>query len=292
MSTPKKLTLFFAILLSLSLILSLPSCITGPVEATAIVSTSSTHSIPQPTTSLKVMSLNLAHGRKDGFHQFFQSDATILSHLREIATVLEREKPDVVAAQEADGPSFWSGNFSHVDYLANTAKLGYWVRGEHVKGLGLSYGTAVLSKWPLLEAVSKTFRQVPPTPAKGFVVSTVQTTKPIQVVSVHLDFARASLRQQQVAEMVNYLKPRGGPWVIMGDFNCNWGQEETLPKLVKELNLQAFRPEATDLNTFPQSSPRSRIDWILISSELQFGEYRTLTDTLSDHLGVVAWIQL
>jgi hypothetical protein len=34
-----------------------------------------------------------------------------------------------------------------------------------------------------------------------------------------------------------------------------------------------------------------RLDWILVSDELEFGGYRTLPDQLSDHLGVVAEIR-
>jgi hypothetical protein len=35
-----------------------------------------------------------------------------------------------------------------------------------------------------------------------------------------------------------------------------------------------------------------RLDWILVSEELAFSSYRTLPDRLSDHLGVVAEIEL
>ena len=65
--------------------------------------------------TLRVMTLNLAHGRGEAFHQLFQKSTTIIQNLDEISAMLKREQADVVALQEADAPSFWSGNFHHVD---------------------------------------------------------------------------------------------------------------------------------------------------------------------------------
>lgn len=42
--------------------------------------------------------------------------------------VITRENPHVVALQEADGPSFWSGKFNHVDYLARTGGYSYYLQ--------------------------------------------------------------------------------------------------------------------------------------------------------------------
>ena len=67
---------------------------------------------------LRLMSLNIAHARRKAQHQSLLKDTTIRRNLELIAGVLERERPDVVALQEADGPSFWSGGFDHVTALA------------------------------------------------------------------------------------------------------------------------------------------------------------------------------
>ena len=65
-------------------------------------------------SKLKVMTFNMAHGRGDSFHQLLQSTDTTLDNLDAISVMLNREQPDVIALQEADGPSFWSGNFNHL----------------------------------------------------------------------------------------------------------------------------------------------------------------------------------
>jgi endonuclease/exonuclease/phosphatase family metal-dependent hydrolase len=79
--------------------------------------------------------------------------------------------------------------------------------------------------------------------------------------------------------------------VLMGDFNCGFRAKDlTLSMLARELNLQTHEPWATDMVSFP---PRNkRFDWIMISAELDFLEYRTLPDVLSDHRAVVATLKL
>ena len=70
---------------------------------------------------LRLMTLNVAHGRSDGPNQIFQKTRNIRANLGTIAKLLSRVGPDVVALQEADGPSFWRGKFDRVEYLATNA---------------------------------------------------------------------------------------------------------------------------------------------------------------------------
>jgi len=249
----------------------------------------------EPRDTLTVMTLNLAHGRRDGFHQALQRRERIEQNLSEVAAELARVDPDVVALQEADGPSIWSGSFDHVRYLASTARFGNFVRGEHVKGLKLAYGTALLAQLPLDDAQSVTFAPSPPTFSKGFVVSTVgwpgRPDVVLDVVSVHLDFARRSVREAQVDALAGVLDRRGRPAIVMGDFNCELAAKNSpLQKLVDARRLTAYQPDAKGFATFPSFG--SRLDWILVSRGLDFAGYRTLPATLSDHLGVVAELKL
>ncbi|MCA9544840.1 MAG: endonuclease/exonuclease/phosphatase family protein [Myxococcales bacterium] len=247
-----------------------------------------------PPGRLRVMTLNLAHGRSDGFHQVLQSKQRIVTNLSRVARVIDREAPDVVALQEADGPSLWSGQFDHVRFVAAETGFADYVRGEHVVGLRTRYGTALMSRVGLTDARSITFRPSPPTLSKGFVLATVPVPgKPgvaVDVVSVHLDFARQGVRRRQVQELVNTLVERPNPRLILGDFNATWGGEETLQALVDGLELVAWQPDAGDQATFPFNG--KRLDWILASPRLSFLDYRVLDDTVSDHRPVVALLAL
>jgi len=260
--------------------------------------------------SLTVMTLNLAHGRKDGAHQALLSPETIRSNLDEVAAMLAGGKPDVVALQEADGPSIWSGNFDHVEYLARGAGFPHCLRGEHVCGLGLSYGTALLSRLPMADGRSVTFPSSPPTLPKGYISATVawpgDPDSRVCVVSVHLDFSRQSVRQRQVREMITRLSKLEVPLIVVGDFNDSWQRdseqqdseqqdseqraENPLRYLARELDLKAFEPAAEALGTFVSAD--RRLDWILISPSLEFVEYKNIAEVVSDHRAVVAELRM
>ncbi|MBN2255336.1 MAG: endonuclease/exonuclease/phosphatase family protein [Deltaproteobacteria bacterium] len=243
--------------------------------------------------TLRVMTLNIAHGRKNGRHQLLRRTSTIQANLDDVAVVLQRQSPDVVALQEADGPSAWSGSFDHVRYVAEKAGLAYSIRGEHVKRKNTSYGTAILSDFPIDTSVSVTFSPSPPTFSKGYVMSTVEVpgNRAVDVVSVHLDFSRKAIRERQALEIAERLRKRTRPLIVMGDFNCDWASREmTLRLLMDSLRLTAYCPGAKNMITFPKSN--RRLDWILVSSDFEFVTCNVIGDTLSDHQGVIADVRL
>ncbi len=245
---------------------------------------------------LTVMTLNAAHGRATAFHQALVSRKTVKQNLQNVAECVKAIQPDVLALQEIDGPSLWSGSFDHVDFLSTATAMEHGFRGEHVNTIGLSYGTALLSRSPFTKTQSATFANSFPTPPKGIVWCRIAPWKQkpnlsICVASVHLDFARGSVRQRQVAEIADALQQIDCPLVLMGDFNCSWNSEETLHDLAASLQLHPFVPNATGGATFPTTG--QRLDWIFVSSEFEFESYGPLdNESLSDHLPVVARISL
>lgn len=237
---------------------------------------------------LRVLTLNTAHGRSQGLHQTLQRGHRIRDNLAAIADVLAREAPDVVALQETDAPSFWSGRLDHAGFIGERAGLGWFLRGAHVRGPRLAYGTALLASRPIDEGVSVRFRRSPPTPTKGFVVGRVAFGGgAVDVVSLHLDFSRAAIRRRQLVDVVRTVHDRRRPVVVMGDFNCKWrGRDRTLHGLAEALHLTAWAPEDDGHGTFHRSG--ARLDWVLVSRELAFAHHDTLPDEVSDHRAVVA----
>lgn len=263
------------------------------VTANGKAATSITPATPRAST-LKLMTLNIAHGRSTGFHQLLQSRSTHVENLDQIREVLRREMPHLVALQEADGPSFWSGNFNHVNYLADK-QFYYQVRGEHADRMNLSYGTALLSNLRLENPLAITFAPAVAAAPKGFVVATIdwpgQRITEVDVVSVHLAALRKSLRKEQATELAKIIAERGKPTIIMGDLNAEWnGGRSALHLLMDALNLKTYRPYDKNLVTFPTF--HERLDWILVSPEFEFVSHKVLPDAISDHRGVVAEVAL
>jgi endonuclease/exonuclease/phosphatase family metal-dependent hydrolase len=247
-------------------------------------------------STLKVMTLNLAHGRKDGLNQLFRSAGAIHNNLEEIAVFLENAAADVVALQEADAPSFWSGSFDHVALLAGQAGYPFFESSNQANSWIFSYGTALLSRVALSGVVHHTFRPSPPTMNKGYTLAQLTWKAdaaepfPVDVVSVHLDFSRKSVREQQSAELVEALAARANPLIVMGDFNSDWSADEQVVRaLAERADLHAYRPDAADLPTYSGSK---RYDWILISKQLEFVSFEVLPDILSDHSAVLAEIRM
>lgn len=240
--------------------------------------------------SLKVLSLNLAHGRGESFNQLLLGSQTLRDNLVRSAALLKREQPDVVAVQEADGPSRWSGSFDHVAELAAVADYPFSFRGSHARSWLFDYGTAILSRWPFQQTLSHAFAPSPPTAGKGFVLAQMNwpdSQQPVDVLSLHLDFSRDSVRQAQIDELLRVLAQRSNPLIVAGDFNTGWeAADSPLRRLASAAQLRAWQPQASDLGSYGDH----RLDWILISEELRFDDYRVLRDTVSDHRAVIAVI--
>jgi endonuclease/exonuclease/phosphatase family metal-dependent hydrolase len=247
--------------------------------------------------NLTLASINLAHGRKDALNQLLVSRATIENNLGEIAALLRKLDADLVALQEADGPSRWSGGFDHVAWLASRAHYPWHERASHARSWLFDYGTALLSRLPFRNVINHTFAPSPPTMNKGFLLGQIDWQdvhgKPlaVDVVSVHLDFSRPDVRALQVRQMSKILGNRSHPLIILGDFNSDWLSEgSAVRELAERSGLRVYRHDADDLGTYRHGS--KRFDWILISEELEFVDYLVLADVVSDHRPVVAKIAL
>ncbi len=248
---------------------------------------------------LRLFSLNVAHARRNVPVKPYLGRRKAQRNLDEIADTLRQLTPDVVALQEVDGPSTWSGNIDHVASIARQAGFRDHYRGDHnAFGFGrfnMASGTALLARQPLVDPASHRFG-VSWRDTKGFVVASVVVPMwgdmPIDVVSVHLDFLVPAVRRQQIRRMVETLSERQRPLVVLGDLNCCWHYEpRSIELLIRELRLKAHEPDL-QAPTYPAHRPRRRIDWILASPELSFSGYHTVHVPLSDHLVLVADLSL
>lgn len=253
--------------------------------------------ITSPT--LSVLTLNLAHGRKDSFNQMLQKSSTTRSNLEEVAEFLSNSGADLVALQEADSPSRWSGKFNHVEFVSEKTPYPCLIHASHAQKYMYDFGTALLSRVPYTNSLKHTFEPSPPTTNKGFVMGEVRWNPggklpqaiPVSVLSVHLDFSRKKVRESQVEEMRTVLQDIARPVIILGDFNTDWTKDESVLKAIASNgNLKVFKPLSTELGTYKNG--KHRLDWILISKELEFVSYEVPQLVLSDHQPVFASLKL
>ena len=113
----------------------------------------------------------------------------------------------------------------------------------------------------------------------------------VSVISVHLDFSRKKVRDAQVEEMRLVLSGVAPPVIILGDFNTDWTADgSALKTITTNGKLKAYQPEATNPGTYKNG--KHRLDWILISDNLEFVSYEVPQVFLSDHQPVLARVRL
>lgn len=246
--------------------------------------------------TLDVLTLNLAHGRGRAMNQMLVTGDRHRSNLEDVAALLMRTGAHVIALQEADAASLWSGGFDHVAFLAAATDYKCFIHGHHADTWLFTFGAALMSRLPISDTGSHTFRRSPPTTTKGFVRGTVYwqngeaaaSVRPVTLISVHLDFSRRKVREAQIAEMTEALNGLSTPVIILGDFNADWTADDSpVREVAGEFGLRAFTPTEEKLGTYGKAK---RLDWILISEELRFIEYAVVPGLVSDHLALLAKI--
>jgi len=243
--------------------------------------------------NLSVMTLNVRHGRGPRRGSRPWQGEAFRRTTAEVAGVLRSRDPDVVALQEADRHSLFTGRFNHLARIAEAGGFDRTAHGTHFslryRSFGMYYGTSILSKLPLREVRSRRFR-ARPLDTKGFVVAAVPVNgREIDVASVHLDFLRP-FHRPQVEMLADELAERGRPLILMGDLNTTGRRDDAVKVLMRELLLEGPEDPAA-LPTYPAHRPSRKLDWILISPELELVSYEVVPDVVSDHLAVEARVR-
>lgn len=238
--------------------------------------------------TLRVMTLNLAHGRARAFMQSRARPAQwFRTHLDAIAAVIRREGPDLVALQEAELGSRWAGDFDHVAYLAQRCELSAIAATPHVRSEGrFRYGTALLGRTPWLDHGGTDFAAQGRWHKGWSWATTCFAGAPLTAISLHLDFASASRRRAQARELADAFASRTEPLLVLGDYNDEWRSADSpVAALATALALHTVDPLARRPATYASGR---RLDWILASATLRFRDHRVLPDRISDHYAVLA----
>ena len=244
---------------------------------------------------VRLMTLNVAHARAQGFSQILQSSDRARSNLLDIADIISREQPDIIAFQEIDSNSVWNGRFNHGQFLADKAEYDHWFLGSHQLSESLDYGTGLMSKFNLTNPRSISFKKPFARPKKGFVLSTVDWPEldnvKVDLVSIHLDFLSHAERRHEMDTLRSTLEARKNLRIIMGDFNMEYKDRRALlPNLATVLDLHVWNPNGDELVTFPRMG--KRLDWVMVSREFNIISHEVLEDPVSDHQPVIVEVTL
>jgi endonuclease/exonuclease/phosphatase family metal-dependent hydrolase len=269
---------------------------------------------PRP---LRVMSYNIKHGQTNAVctqpplvpGKPPLPDCNL--DLRAAIDVLRAHGADIIGVQEVD--RFWARSASldepaelasgvgmpHQCYAANLDHL-----PDSHANVAHQYGTVILSRYPILECGNTLLRRTGANEQRGL------TRAVINVHGVTLQFYGTHLHTTDVDRLLQTADIAGvidaapkGPKILMGDFNARPTAVEMQPIHSRFRDSWREGPAATGDNpdgfTSPaglSSSPTSRIDYVLVSPDVEVTRVYVPIDTktrlASDHYPVVADVLL
>jgi endonuclease/exonuclease/phosphatase family metal-dependent hydrolase len=255
---------------------------------------------------LRLMTLNIAHGRGLSPYQGLHSARVIERNLCKIAALLRKVEAHVIALQEVDEDSHWNKGIHLLNFLQREAGYAESYLGVHNKRVGrlpLAYGNGMLVQFPIRSAEHQAFGQAS-LGEKGFMCAELETPAGIlPVVNLHLDFRSRKRRIEQVERLIQFLeakhytsdlKPHLSP-IICGDFNARQGKPSDAVRHLFRYLQEGFQyrlyPSARS-RTFPSILPTHGLDFFFIPPSYRVKRCEVLRSYVSDHRPVVVELMI
>ena len=207
-----------------------------------------------------------------------------LDHINRIGEFIDGYNPDIVGLVEVDLGSFRTRETNQAKFLGeilgqhSVSQYKYEEHSRYMKVPMLrKQGNAILSK---KEIKNQKFHYLNNGMKKLIIESDIGE---IVIFIVHLALG-GKTRLRQIVQLHDLVKRCKKPFIVAGDFNVLWGNEEI------ELFLKASELENVNyLNkpTFPSWNPKKELDFILHSKEIRLINYNVINTTLPDHLPIL-----
>ncbi|WP_226529002.1 endonuclease/exonuclease/phosphatase family protein [Metabacillus niabensis] len=236
--------------------------------------------------NINVMSFNIHHavGEDD------------VLDLERIAKIIEGSNTDIVGLQEVD--NHWSSRSDFQDQaklLAERLGMFYTYAANldyeplHDGDERRQYGTAILSKYPILSSENHCLTKIGNTEQRGLLEVTINVKgNHLHIYNTHLALTSTE-REIQINEVVEIANQSEGPKVILGDLNATPESIEMKSMYAHYLDVFADQPTAY---TYSAENPTKRIDYIFTSNDIETVNTEVIQSLASDHLPITAEIVL
>ena len=154
------------------------------------------------------------------------------------------------------------------------------------------YGTAILSKYPILSARNHLLKNVryakDPSEQRGLLEAIIDLDGvSVGFYTTHLDHKRSEQRRGQIRQIMGILEASQRPTILVGDFNAIPGAPEMHP-ITHEFTDALTAVGLTPAYSFPADDPTRRIDYILTRGPIVERGANVVDTDSSDHLPVAA----
>lgn len=230
---------------------------------------------------ITVITYNIHHGCDMSGHDNLDS---IIQEIRSSGA-------QVIALQEVDRYMPRSRFKDQVKYIADQLSMHY-AYGKTIDILGIEYGNAVISTFPILrrESVILPGSSIEP---RALLKTEIAVGNDIyNVWATHLGLSRED-RFKQIDAINAALAQADKPTVLLGDFNSIYSSDE-ISRISDKLKDVAVLLDKGDANTYSygDNAPSVRIDYIWVTDDILPVEYRVNPLGASDHAGVIARLRL
>lgn len=242
---------------------------------------------PNPPASkdvtVKVMSYNLWASRPGNLQP---------QNMIEMAEVIKRANPDLVALQEVDKLTK-RNPIDVTKELAERTGMKYYFFAKAMNHDGGEYGEAILSKLPFKETKAYSLGFLPEYPKSEMraiaMVTVEKEGKEFHFAGTHLDHEYDANREKQAREIVGIFKAFEKPVILGGDLN-SLPDSEAIRILRGHFSWGCLNNNCAF--TFPATNPNRTIDYLLYAptSAVSVQSYQAYSwaGSASDHLPVLA----
>lgn len=219
-----------------------------------------------PKKEVKIVSYNIHSGlNKDMFPSLF-----------DIIDFLRIENADIICLQEVNESA--KAGFQ-VSSLKEDLDM-YSHFGANVVKLGANYGLATYSKYKIIS--QNHIYLSSKTEQRGMLHTVVKLGfgRKLNIINLHLGLNDTE-REKQLKEVESFVKNLEDPYIVVGDFNDG----------NMNINEDIFKDAATKVNkdnTLTFSTALDRIDYILVSPDIEVIDYDVLMKNMSDHYPIVS----
>lgn len=230
---------------------------------------------------LRLLTFNIRHGVNE------KGEESLDSIIRSI----KETKAEIIALQEVDRFMLRSGFKDQAKEIARA--LGYkYVYGETINLLGIKYGNAILSAYPIIEHENNKLysKEIE---SRGLLKAVIDVDGVLyNVYTTHLGL-NSEERIKQVEQINQIIEKDGADRIIlMGDFN-----EEPYTTTMQQLSsMLVDSTEWIDGDiefytyAFYSDKPNTRIDRIYVGQNIEIQDHYVIESEISDHCMVVAII--
>lgn len=242
-----------------------------------------------PDRDLSTMTYNIHHGVGE--------DNRL--DLERIAAVIRESGAEMIGLQEVD--RHWSARSNFVDQAEALAQL---LNMQVVFAANLDrdplqpgqprrqYGTAILSKYPILESNNTLLPRPEGGEQRGLLEALINVRGvPVRVYNTHLQHNSQLERTVQVQAILDRIGQFEEPTILLGDLNALPESRELAPLYQQFKDTWRATGNGPGF-TYSASNPDRRIDYILVSPEIEIEDVQVIPTLASDHLPVLAELDL